>query len=167
MSISRVRVAYHEAGHAVMLAVHDVEFGSISIEPASGHEGCVTPPPGGNFEFSGDRDFVACMAGGVLADRIKRGRADFTLNTIRAWHRHGWLEPDIDQLVSDPGLQDKGYLLRWVHYTARQLTENWRAVGAVAVHLLERKQVLTAAEVAGVMQAEREQHLQPVGGASA
>ncbi len=52
--------------------------------------------------------------------------------------------------MSDPGLQDKDYLLYWVRCTAGHLTDNWRAVDAVATYLLER-QTLSAAEVIAIM----------------
>jgi hypothetical protein len=129
MTLTRTRVAYHEAGHAVACLASGIDFVSVtSIPAAKGPAGCLRLVPG--QQADGDLQFAWVTSGGVIADRIKRRRDDFTVNTVRNWRRYGWLEPDIHTLIEE--FPDSDRLLTLIHSSADLTRANWPAVEAIA-----------------------------------
>ena len=127
------RVAYHEAGHAVACITSHIRFTSVTSIPGDRSAGCIRLLPG--QQSHGDRDFAWVMSAGVVADRVDRGRDDFTLNTIRNWHRYGWLESDILTLLE--AYPDKPRLLALVKYAVAMARAYWPAVEAIAGALID------------------------------
>jgi hypothetical protein len=133
MAASARRTAYHEAGHAAGCLMSGLRFESVTSVPAGRYAGCVSLPSGA--QSHGDGDFVVVMAGGIIADRLSRGRGDFTINTIRNWHQYGWLETDILKLTGAfPG---KRRLLALVEGAVGLMRAYWPAVEAIAHALIE------------------------------
>jgi len=131
--VSIRRIAYHEAGHAVACLANGVQFEYVTSMSRERNAGCIRLVPG--QESRGDRDFAWVLSSGVIADRINRGRDDFTANTIRNWHRYGWLESDIRTLITE--FTDKTRLLALVKYVAEMTRAYWPAVEGIAQALME------------------------------
>jgi hypothetical protein len=125
-------VAYHEAGHAVACLASRLAFESVTTIPDGRIAGCIRITPG--QQSHGDIEFVWVAASGVIADRIKRGRDDFTINTIRNWHRYGWLQPDILELTNE--FPDKQELLALVLCAVELTRHHWPRVEAIAQTLI-------------------------------
>jgi hypothetical protein len=134
VTLSPARIAYHEAGHAVACLASGVKFDHLTSvrDPSGDFAGCIRIAPG--QPAANDGEYVWVASSGIIADRLKRGRGDFTANTIRNWHSYGWLEPDIRMLIGE--FPDRGQLLALVMYSAKMTQAFWPAVEAIARPLL-------------------------------
>ena len=115
-----MRVAYHEAGHAIVAAVLDVEIDVATAGPKAGRVAYILPP-----HLSDAERIMMAMAGDV-AELIQYKRRDLSFGTLqdeRVWR----------SFIADlPDEEQHRYLAHCRKETRRILKAHWRAVEHVA-----------------------------------
>ena len=146
------QIAIHEAGHAVMHVLRDLEFHYVSIKCTDDSDGRVCPePPDPAWVVSKDihrlRDYYLKSLDCSLAGMLAMHRAGMPEHWDGA-ERDLFEARSIAQLLG--GVRPEEFLELHRESTAQLLFDNWHSVEVVRDALLEREK-LTSSEVREVM----------------
>lgn len=163
-AVPRERIAYHEAGHAVILYIVGFEIKSVSIKPGETFHGITrwdNPLESWNAEMTKTPDVAEQVVIGLFAGQSSERRLSNVYPTHVPDHDNGWDNDnteatrflrthcigDNNELPED--LQAK------LRYNAENLVEkHWEQIDKIAKLLLDRETIYTA-DITAIMEPQK------------